>query len=63
VGKTLLLYGDKDVLAPLIVAENIHVAIPASRLVVMPGVGRVSCVEAAARFNAEVRAILWSAQH
>jgi pimeloyl-ACP methyl ester carboxylesterase len=57
---TLLLYGDKDVRAPLNVAEDLHAAIPSSRLVVMPGVGHVSSVEAAERFNAEVRAFLRS---
>jgi len=55
---TMLLYGDHDVRAPLHVAEAIHAAIPASRLVVLPGVGHVSSVEAAGRFNAEVRAFL-----
>ncbi len=60
---TLLLYGDKDVRAPLNVAEDLHAAIPTSRLVVMPGVGHVSNVEAAERFNAEVRAFLRSVQN
>lgn len=55
---TLLLYGDKDVRAPLNVAENLHAAIPMSRLVVMPGVGHMNHIEAAERFNAEVRAFL-----
>jgi pimeloyl-ACP methyl ester carboxylesterase len=55
---TLLLYGDKDVRAPLYVGEALHLAIPASRLVVLPGVGHVSSVEAAERFTSEVRAFL-----
>ncbi len=55
---TLVLCGDEDVRAPLNVAEALHVAIPAARLVVMAGVGHVSSVEAAERFNAEVRAFL-----
>lgn len=55
---TLLLYGDRDVRAPLSVAEHLHAAIPASRLVVLPGVGHVSPVEAADRFAAEVRSFL-----
>jgi pimeloyl-ACP methyl ester carboxylesterase len=59
---TLLLYGDEDVRAPLTVAEALHVSIPASRLVVMPGVGHVSSVEAAERFNAEVRDFLHAGQ-
>jgi pimeloyl-ACP methyl ester carboxylesterase len=55
---TLLLYGDEDARAPMTVAEDIHRAIPVSRLVVMPGVGHVSSVEAAERFNGEVREFL-----
>ncbi|MEX2204093.1 MAG: hypothetical protein WD965_08385 [Actinomycetota bacterium] len=42
------------------VAEDLHAAIPESKLVVLPGVGHVSSVEAAGRFNAEVRAFLRS---
>jgi pimeloyl-ACP methyl ester carboxylesterase len=57
---TLLLYGDKDVRAPLTVAQDLHTKIPASRLVVMPGVGHMSSVEAAERFNSEVRGFLRS---
>jgi pimeloyl-ACP methyl ester carboxylesterase len=57
---TLLLYGDKDVRAPLEVAEALHAAIPTSRLVVMPGVGHVSSVEAGEQFNSEVRDFLRS---
>ena len=57
---TLLLYGDEDMRAPLNVAEDLHAAIPTSRLVVMPGVGHMSNVEAAERFNAEVRTFLRS---
>ena len=60
---TLLLYGDKDVRAPLNVAEDLHAAIPTSRLVVMPGVGHMNNVEAAERLNAEVRAFLRSVQN
>ncbi len=58
---TLLLYGDEDVRAPMNVAEDLHAAIPGSRLVVIPGVGHMSNVEAGARFNAEVRTFLRSA--
>jgi pimeloyl-ACP methyl ester carboxylesterase len=43
---TLLLYGDHDVRAPLESARAIHRGIPASRLVVLPGVGHVCTVEA-----------------
>jgi pimeloyl-ACP methyl ester carboxylesterase len=55
---TLLLYGDEDVRAPLTVADELHRAIPRSELVVMPGVGHVSSVEAGVRFNDEVRRFL-----
>ena len=55
---TLLLYGDKDVRSPLSVAEDLHAKIPTSRLVVMPGVGHVSNMEAPERFNTEVRRFL-----
>jgi pimeloyl-ACP methyl ester carboxylesterase len=57
---TLLLYGDGDVRAPLNVAEHLQAMIPMSRLVVMPGVGHVSSVEAPERFNAELRSFLRS---
>jgi pimeloyl-ACP methyl ester carboxylesterase len=55
---TLLLHGDKDVRSPLDVAEALHAAIPHSRLVVLPGVGHMSTIEAADRFNREVRHFL-----
>src|SRR5215207_10259002 len=38
---TLLVYGDRDVRAPLRVAERLHVAISGSRLVVVPDAGHV----------------------
>jgi len=55
---TLLLYGEEDVRAPLNIAHALHSAIPASTLVVMPGVGHVSSVEAPELFNREVRNFL-----
>jgi pimeloyl-ACP methyl ester carboxylesterase len=55
---TLLLYGDRDVRAPLHVAHAMHAAIPRSTLVVMPGVGHASPVEAPDLFNREVRDFL-----
>jgi pimeloyl-ACP methyl ester carboxylesterase len=58
---TLLLYGDADVRAPLQVGEDLHAAIPGSRLVVLSDVGHMISVEAAERFDAEVRAFLRSA--
>jgi pimeloyl-ACP methyl ester carboxylesterase len=57
---TLLLYGDADTRAPLQVAEGLRVAIRGSRLVVLSGVGHVSNIEDAERFNAEVRKFLRS---
>jgi pimeloyl-ACP methyl ester carboxylesterase len=60
---TLLLYGDNDVRAPLNVAEHLHAAIPRSRLVVLSGVGHLINIEAAERFNAEVRSFLRSVQN
>jgi pimeloyl-ACP methyl ester carboxylesterase len=55
---TLLLYGDADRRSPLNVAEDLHARIPTSRLVVMHGVGHQSNIEAAERFNTEVRSFL-----
>lgn len=55
---TLLLYGGADQRSPLTVARELHAAIPHSRLVVLEGVGHQSNVEAADRFNAEVRTFL-----
>lgn len=57
---TLLLYGDLDVRAPLPVAEDLHGRIPGSRLVVLPGVGHDTNMEAPAAFNDAVRAFLRS---
>jgi pimeloyl-ACP methyl ester carboxylesterase len=57
---TLLLYGEKDVRSPLQVAEDLHTHIPGSQLVVMPGVGHASNLEAPDLFNAEVRRFLRS---
>ena len=54
----LLVYGDQDVRAPLDVAERIRSAIPSSRLVVLPGVGHVSSVEAPAMVSRELGAFL-----
>lgn len=59
---TLLLSGDQDVRAPVNVAEDLHAAIPTSELVVMQGIGHMSSVEAAERFNTEVRAFLQKVQ-
>jgi pimeloyl-ACP methyl ester carboxylesterase len=55
---TLLLYGDQDVRAPASVADDIHAAIPGSKLVVIPGAGHACNIDAPERFNTEVRAFL-----
>ena len=52
---TLLVYGDKDVRAPLSVAEDLDAAIPGSTLVVLPGIGHVCNIEAPEEFNDIVR--------
>jgi pimeloyl-ACP methyl ester carboxylesterase len=57
---TLLLYGDADVRSSLAVAEELHAAIAASQLVVLPGVGHVCNVEAPDAFDAELRRFLLS---
>jgi pimeloyl-ACP methyl ester carboxylesterase len=54
----LLLYGNEDARAPLPVATALHAALPDSELVVLSGVGHVSCVEAPERFTAELRRFL-----
>ena len=58
---TLLLYGELDERSPLTVATDLHGRIPGSELVVIPGVGHVSNIEAPAGFNDEVRRFLRSA--
>lgn len=57
---TLLLYGDADVRSPVTVGEALHAQIPASKLVVMPGVGHLSNIDAPERFNDEVRRFIRS---
>lgn len=55
---TLLLYGEEDVRSPTAVAEEMHRAIAGSKLVFLPGVGHQSNIEAADRFDDEVRRFL-----
>lgn len=52
---TLLVWGEEDERSPLSVAEQLRAAIPAARLVVLPGAGHASSMEQPERFNAEVR--------
>ena len=58
---TLLLYGERDVRAPVEVGAALHSAIPGSRFVVLPGVGHVSSVEAPEAVTREIRAFLRTA--
>jgi pimeloyl-ACP methyl ester carboxylesterase len=46
-----LVYGDKDVRAPLTVAEDLHVAISGSTLVVLPDTGHLCNIEAPEELN------------
>jgi pimeloyl-ACP methyl ester carboxylesterase len=55
---TLLVYGGKDVRAPLAVAEDLHAAISGSALVVLPDTGHACNIEAPEAFNAAVRDFL-----
>jgi pimeloyl-ACP methyl ester carboxylesterase len=52
---TLLVCGERDVRAPLEVAQHLHAEIANSTLRVLPGVGHVCNVEAADDFNAAIR--------
>jgi pimeloyl-ACP methyl ester carboxylesterase len=55
---TLLAYGDRDVRAPLTVADALQAAISGSSLVVLPDAGHVCNVEAPDKFNVAVRDFL-----
>ena len=55
---TLVLCGEEDVRAPRSVWEPLAASIPGSELVVIRGVGHMVDIEAADRFDAEVRAFL-----
>ena len=57
---TLVLHGEIDARSPLAVGRELHKKIPASQLVVLPGVGHLSNIEAADVFNLEVRTFLRS---
>jgi pimeloyl-ACP methyl ester carboxylesterase len=59
---TLLLYGDADKRSPLFVGAELHRQIQASTLVVIPGVGHMTNMEAPSQFNTEVRNFLHSHQ-
>ena len=55
---TLLVYGDRDVRAPLMVARALQAAISGARLVVLPDVGHLCNIEAPDQFNITVRDFL-----
>jgi pimeloyl-ACP methyl ester carboxylesterase len=55
---TLLVYGNRDVRAPLTVGEALQEAVSGSRLVVLPDAGHLCNIEAADEFNVEVRDFL-----
>jgi pimeloyl-ACP methyl ester carboxylesterase len=55
---TLLLYGAKDVRAPLPVARDLEASIPPSTLVVLPDAGHVCNIEAPQEFNRAIREFL-----
>jgi pimeloyl-ACP methyl ester carboxylesterase len=55
---TLLVYGDRDVRAPLMVGEALHLAISGSRLLVLSNAGHLCNIEAPDEFNVAVRDFL-----
>jgi pimeloyl-ACP methyl ester carboxylesterase len=59
---TLLLYADHDVRAPVSIGAAIHHALPRSELVVLPGPGHASTVEAPDDVTRELRRFLRSVE-
>jgi pimeloyl-ACP methyl ester carboxylesterase len=55
---TLLIYGERDVRAPLGVAAELKKSIPGSTLVLLPDAGHLCNIEAPEEFNSAVRAFL-----
>jgi len=55
---TLLIHGDADERSSLDIANELHAAIPRSRLTVMPGLGHECYLESAEAFDMEVRNFL-----
>jgi pimeloyl-ACP methyl ester carboxylesterase len=60
---TLLIYGDADERSSLHVAQELHDAIPGSKLAVMPGLGHECYLESAVAFEREVRTFLTGVAH
>jgi pimeloyl-ACP methyl ester carboxylesterase len=52
---TLLVYGERDVRAPLTVAKGLHEAISGSKLVLLPDAGHLCNLEAPDEFNVAIR--------
>ena len=52
---TLLIWGERDARSPLSVARQFEDAVPDAKLVVIPGAGHVSNLEAPELFNDAVR--------
>ena len=59
---TLLLYGGRDERSSLRVAHDLHARIPHAELVVLPGVGHATNIEAPAGFSDAVRRFLRSVE-
>lgn len=55
---TLLVYGSADLRSPVEVGRDLHEAIPASRLAVLPGLGHECYLESSGDFDAAVRPFL-----
>lgn len=55
---TLLIYGSRDVRAPLSVAQDLHASIAGSELVILEGAGHVCNLEAPEAFNDALRSFL-----
>lgn len=53
--RTLVLWGDDDRRSPMRIAEQLHAAIPAAELAVIPKAGHLSNMEQPEAFNARVR--------
>jgi pimeloyl-ACP methyl ester carboxylesterase len=57
-GPVLIVVGEEDELTPVSESEAMHALVPGSRLVVIPGAGHLSNIEAPERFNAALGAFL-----
>ncbi|MPZ70542.1 MAG: alpha/beta fold hydrolase [Actinobacteria bacterium] len=55
---TLFIVGDEDAITPVEVVRDMHETVPGSKLVVIPGVGHISNLEAPEAFNDAVTGFL-----